>query len=111
MGVPAGSLDRRVSIERPVTTFDSQNRPVTNWALVASVRASWRRAGATERLAAAQVSAQVTDIFEVRFSTRVASVDPKCRLIFEGRFYDIAEVTPNRGRRVTLLIRATARAD
>jgi SPP1 family predicted phage head-tail adaptor len=110
LGLDAGTLDRRISIERPTVTYDAKNRPVTGWALVKSVRASWRRATANERLAAAQTSAQVTDVFEVRWSSTMASIDPKCRLLFEGRTYDISEVTPI-GRRQGLLIRAAARAD
>jgi SPP1 family predicted phage head-tail adaptor len=110
VGLDAGTLDRRIIVERPETTNDSYNRPQTVWTLVKSVRASWRRATANERMSAAQVGAQVTDVFEVRWSSTMAAVDPKCRLRFEGRIYDISEVTPI-GRRNGLLIRASARAD
>src|SRR5690606_11850729 len=94
VGLDAGTLDRRIIIERPEVIYDGFNRPQTSWTLVRSVRASWRRATANERLAAAQTAAQVTDIFEVRWSPTVVSIDPKCRLLFEDRTYDISEVTP-----------------
>lgn len=110
VGLDAGTLDRRIIIERPETTFDSYNRPQTSWVLVKSVRASWRRATANERLSSAQVGAQVTDIFEVRWSSTMAAIDPKCRLTFDGRVYDISEVTPI-GRKDGLIVRAGARAD
>lgn len=110
VGLDAGTLDRRITIERPETTFDSYNRPQTAWTLVKSVRASWRRATTNERMSGAQVNAQVTDIFEVRWSSTMAAVDAKCRLTYDGRTYDISEVTPI-GRKLGLIIRANARAD
>lgn len=106
----AGKLDRRISIERASTYQDETGQEVARWAPVATVWASWRRASARETLAAAEVSAEVTDVFEIRWSNLVAELDPKDRVIYDGRTYDIAAVTEI-GRREGLRIAAAARAD
>jgi SPP1 family predicted phage head-tail adaptor len=106
----AGKLDRRVSIESPSTYQDDTGQELARWSPVATVWAAWRRASARETLAAAEVSATVTDVFEIRWSNLVAAVDPKHRLIFEDRTYDIAEVTMI-GRREGLRISASTRGE
>lgn len=106
----AGALDRRVTLRRYSLDHDQQNNPVEVWTDLATVWASWRRATANERLVSGQVGAQVTDVFELHWSPTVAALDPKDRLSFAGRDYDIIEVTEI-GRREGLLIRASARAD
>lgn len=106
----AGDLGRRISLERYSLARDQFNQPLPTWTQFARVWASWRRASANERLAAAQVSALVSDVFEIRWSSGVADLNPKDRLSFNSRVYNIAEVTEI-GRREGLLIRASARAD
>lgn len=106
----AGKLDRRISIERASTYQDDTGQEVPRWLPAASVYASWRRASARETLAAAEVSAAVTDVFEIRWSNLVAEVNPKDRIIFEERTYDVIEVTQI-GRRIGLRISASARSD
>ncbi|MET3925554.1 phage head closure protein [Devosia sp. 2618] len=110
MGVSAGKLDRRIVLRRPSLTRDAQNRPITTWDTVGPVWASWRRATANERLASAQVTAQVTDIFEVHWSSRVKDIDPSCEVEFRGTVYDLVEATEI-GYREGMLIRANARVD
>lgn len=110
MTQPAGERNRRIRIERYSLTRDEWNRPVEAWTELATVWASWRRATANERLASGQVGAQVTDIFECLWSPIVAEIDPKDRLLYAGRYYDIAEATEV-GTREGMLIRASARSD
>ena len=106
----AGDRDRRISLARLIESRGPDNEPISNWAVIATVWASWRRATANERLAALQVSAQVTDIFEVRWSNLWANLNPKDRLTYKRMTFDVIEVTEI-GRRAGLLIRASARAD
>lgn len=108
--LPAGPRRRRISIEMPSPYQDETGQEVARWAPVASVWASWRRASARETLAASEVSAEATDIFECLWSNLVADVDSKCRLVFKGRVYDISAVTEI-GYREGLRIQAAARAD
>lgn len=108
MGFAAGDLNRRVTLRQKVTTFDQHNQPVTNWQSVGPISASWRRATANERLAGAQISAAVTDIFELRLTDRTKVTDPTWELVFKQQTYDIVEVTEI-GFREGILIRAAAR--
>lgn len=110
MTQPAGDRGRRIRIERLTVTRDEWNKPVQSWTEVATVWASWRRATANERLSSGQVGAQVTDIFEGLWSPAVAEVDPKDRLHYAGRLYDVIEATEV-GTRESILIRASAIVD
>jgi SPP1 family predicted phage head-tail adaptor len=110
MAPTAGSRNRRITIERHGITYDEWNRPIEGWIEYGNAWASWRRATANEQLASSQVGAQVTDVFEILWSPKMAAIDPKDRLIYAGRVYDIAEVTES-GTREGLLIRASARVD
>ncbi len=63
-----------------------------------------------ERLKAGQTLADQTARFTIRWSSEVADVNPKDRIQFDGRVYDIGGVK-ELGRREWLEITATARAD
>lgn len=107
----AGRLDRRITLQRYAVSYNAANEPDESWTPdAAPVWASWRRASARETLASAEVRAAVSDIFEIRYSAAVADLNPKDRLVYGGRTYDIAGVTEI-GRREGLRIEAAARAD
>lgn len=106
----AGKLDRRIFIDRPTVTQNTLGEEITVWVQAARVWASWRRASARETLAGAEIAATVSDIFEIRYSSQVADVEPKWRLTYEGTEYDI-ETVDEIGRRVGLRIGAVARSD
>ncbi|MFA5897937.1 MAG: phage head closure protein [Hyphomicrobium sp.] len=106
----AGKLDRRISIERASTAQDDTGQEIETWLPVATVWASWRRASARETLAAAEIAAEVTDVFDIRWSYLVAEINPKDQIIFDGRTYDISAVAEI-GRREGMQIAAVARAD
>jgi SPP1 family predicted phage head-tail adaptor len=105
----AGKRDRRISIERASTYQDDTGQEVPRWLPVATVWASWRRASARETLAASEVSAEATDIFEILRSNLTAEVSPRDRVIFDGRTYDISAADPI-GRQ-GIRIQAAARSD
>lgn len=94
MQFAAGKLDQRVTLQRATTTTDTWGAEIPTWSDLATVWASQRRASARETLAAAELSASVSDVFEVRRSSVIADLTPLDRLIWERRVYDIAEVTP-----------------
>lgn len=107
----AGDLDRRITIRRATTSVDpGSGQQIETWADLVTVWASWRRASARETLAAAELSAQVTDIFEVRWSAVTATVTPLDRVLYNGRTYDIAEATEI-PRRKGMMLRGSARAE
>ncbi len=110
MPTNAGDLDRQITLQRYSLSRDQWNQPISAWADFATAWASWRRASSNERLAASQVTAVVTDVFEIYWSPEVADLNPKDRLSYDGQTYDIAEVTEI-GRREGLLIRGSRSAD
>lgn len=108
--VTAGKRNRHLVIERVTMSQDEYGSPVESWATHWGGWGNWRRAGARETLAAAEIGAAVTDIFALPFSSLTKAITPKDRLQFEGRTYDIAEST-ELGARDGVIIKAVARAD
>lgn len=108
----SGDLDRRVTIQRDgiETGRDEFNEPIYAPPQSFEVWASYRRATARERVSTQEVGAEVSSIFEIRWSQRVRNIDPLWRLIYEGNRYDIVGVFEI-GRRVGLRIEAIARAE
>jgi SPP1 family predicted phage head-tail adaptor len=110
MPIHAGTLDRRIVLQRATTSQDETGQEIETWSTLATVWASWRRASARETLAAAEVAAAVTDIFVIRWWSGVADLNPKDQVQYAGRTYDIADVAEI-GRREGLQINAVARSD
>lgn len=107
----AAKLDRRIRIERATMGRDTMNNLVaTGWSTLTTVWASKEDVRDAERVAAQEVGAEITTRFRIRWSTRVADVNPKDRLVFAGRIYQIVAVKEI-GRRDGLEISATARID
>lgn len=93
----AGTLDRKITIQRATTVADAFNEPIETWVDLATVRACYiptggRVSGGTEDEHAEQISASMLSQFVIRSSSTVADVNPKDRLIFEGRPWNIATV-------------------
>lgn len=108
----AGPLDRRITIERFTESRNEWNEPVFTWLPLTTVWANSRDASAGESYRAQSVSAEITTRFTIRYSSQVADVNPKDRIVYEGRLYNITAVREAKdGRRVALEIDAVARAD
>lgn len=112
MSLPSGKLDRRVTIERDgvETGRNEFNEPILAPPVSFTVWASYRRATARERVSGSEVGAEVSSVFEIRWSQRVRNIDPLWSLIYEGSRYDIIGVFEI-GRREGLRIEAIARAE
>jgi SPP1 family predicted phage head-tail adaptor len=106
----AGKLDRRIAIQRAAMTVNAFNEPVANWADLVTLWAGRRDVSAAERYRAQEVGAEITTRFTIRWSSLAASIDPRDRILFEGRLYDITAVR-DIGRRAWREIDAVARAD
>lgn len=106
----AGLLDRRVTIRRSTSTRDDTNHPVEAWADLATVWANAKPVSDGERLRAGETLGDKMMRFTIRYSTTVAAVDPRDRVVFDGRTYDVNGVKEI-GRRYMLEITATARAE
>ena len=106
----AGRLDRRITINRATTTMDGFNEPVQTWGTLATVWANVAPVNDSERLRAGETLASKQSRFTIRYSSTVATVDPRDRLTFDGQVYDINGVKEIK-RREMLEITATARAE
>ena len=106
----AGDLDRRITIRRATITFDAFNSPVESWADLVTVWAKRTDASAAESYRAQEIGAQITARFTVRWSSDVDDVNPKDRISFGGREYNITAVR-DVGRNQWREIDAVARAD
>ena len=106
----AGSLDRRITINRANATVDAFNEPTGSWATVATVWAGMKPVNDGERTRAGETLALTQCRFTVRWSAIMALVDPRDRLTFDGRTFDINGVKEI-SRREYLEITATARAE
>ena len=109
-GLDAGTLDRRVVIQRATITRDAMGEQVETWGALATVWASATPVRDGERFADGEVRSLITMRFQVRWSPQVASLDERDRLLFDGRTYDIHGVKET-GRRVGLEISAAARSE
>lgn len=108
--VDAGSLDRRVTIERATVSMDAYGAPVASWASVAVVWANYYPLSDREVWAAAQVSSEATARFTIRYSSAVASLSPADRLVMRGQRFGITGVK-ELGRLEWLEITAAATDD
>lgn len=106
----AGSLDRRISIERATATTNALNETILTWECLTEVWAAVEEVPDGERWRAAEVAADVTTRFTIRWSGVVADVNPKDRIVYKDRIHDVKRVK-ELGRREGIEITASARAD
>ena len=107
--IKSRELDRRIAIERATLTDDGFGK-VHAWTPLATVWAKSMPLSDGERWRAGSIGATATHRFRIRYSSQVADLNPKDRLVFEGRVFDITGVK-ELGRREGLEITASARAD
>jgi SPP1 family predicted phage head-tail adaptor len=106
----AGTMDRRITLQQATVTYDALNNPTETWATLATVWASKEDLSDSERVAAAEVGAAMTTRFRIRYSDKVSGINPKNRLTFDDRTWDIQNVKEI-GRKEGLEISAIARTD
>lgn len=106
----AGALDRRITLQQYGITYDGDNQPIEGFTDLATVWASVQHASDGERVRAAEVGATITIRFQIRYSSVVATVNPKDRVVYDGKTFDISAVK-ELGRREGLEISAAAAAD
>lgn len=87
--VEIGDLNRRITLLRATSTRDSVNAKVNAWATLATVWASYAPVSDGEKFSAGQVNSSISARFVIRYSSDVADVNPKDRLQFDGKTFDI----------------------
>jgi SPP1 family predicted phage head-tail adaptor len=106
----AGQLDRRISILRATVAADGFNEQIQTWEEIATVWAHAAPVMDAEKQRAGETLASKSYRFTIRYSSDVADIDPRDRVTFDGRTYDVQGVKEI-GRREGLEITATARAE
>jgi SPP1 family predicted phage head-tail adaptor len=108
--MPAGARNRRIRIERSVPTVNTLNEQVPNWLLLARVWAEKLDVSDSERVRSAEVSAEITSRFRIKWSSLVEDVNPRDRVVYNNQVYNIVGVKEI-GNRDGVEISAEARAD
>jgi SPP1 family predicted phage head-tail adaptor len=97
--VPAGSLSKRVRIQRRAATLDALNQPIGEWTTFATVWADIRvitglSAANSEFIAADQQVSRFTASIRIRART---DIDHSCRVVHNNAIYDVRVVLPDPG--------------
>lgn len=103
----SGSLNRRATFQRATVTFNSFNEEVETWATLASVYIHRRDASAGESYRAQEVGGKLSIRFTIRYSTQVADLNPRDRVVYDGGVYNITgvrEVKRNRWLEVDCVV-------
>jgi SPP1 family predicted phage head-tail adaptor len=106
----AGKLDRRITLERATKAQDEYGEEVLTWGTLATVWASFKPVSDGERMAAREVSAELTARFQIRWDSAWSDLSAQDRLIFDGKTYSISGVKEI-GRREGIEITAAVRND
>ena len=106
MILPIGKLDRQITIEQVTQGEGPYGEPTETWAPFAA--GIWANAYASGRefVAARQVNAEITIMFQIRWRTGISTT---MRILYEGTYFDIVGPPIEVGRRERLNIFAKAR--
>lgn len=105
----AGKLRHRVNIEVRATTRGNLGGQVQTWTAVAtSVPARVEQLSGKELFAAQQINPQLSHKVSMRY---YSGLDPKHRLLWEGRYLDILSIANPDARREEHLLLCLERVD
>ena len=104
----AGTFNRRIAIEVPVATQDSNGDPVEDWQPLATVWAAAEPDKGREYYARAGIIAESPMLFRM---WKLDSVTPLARVLYRGRIYSVDGVHDYRDARVETWIYARAGAN
>ena len=102
----AGKMDQRITLKSLTNETDALGAVIETWATLDTVWAEAKDLTGREFVAAAQVNAEVSARFRIRYRT---DVTPEMRIGWSGREYDIKSISML-GRKDGLEIMASARA-
>lgn len=111
MDLNVNKMDRLISILRAQVSKDEFNADILTWVpLVSEIWAEASPVNDAERLRAGEVLSSKQYRFRIRYSPEVCNIDPRDRVSYDGRIYDINGVKEI-GRREGFEITATSRGD
>jgi len=93
-------MKRRVTFQRATVTVDSYGGEVETWNTLASVWMHRRDASAGESYKAQEVGSQLSIRFTIRYSTAVADLNPRDRVLYNGDVYNITGVREIKRNRI-----------
>jgi SPP1 family predicted phage head-tail adaptor len=107
----AGALDRRITLQRYSTTYNSDNEPIAAWTDLGKRWASKEDVSDGEQVRAAQVGASVTTRFVLRLDSLTKTLTSADRIIYGGKEYSISGIKETEGRLEGIEITAAASTD
>lgn len=113
MAMSGPKLDRKITLERfTFTTDEGSGEQVKTWSSLGDVWANKKDTSDSERVRSAEVAAEISTRFTIRYDSAWSDVGPLDRLVYEGRTFDIVGTKETEdGRRRFIEISASARAD
>lgn len=103
----AGKLTHIIAIEAATTSVNDAGTPTSEWTTKATLRAELVEQSTEEFLGDGGATDEELAVFRTRYIEGVTNAD---RVVFEGRPYNIRQLTPL-GRRVGLELRCMAQGD
>ena len=88
-----GKLDRRILVQQPTDSQDDFGGTVTTWATYVSRWAAIRYTKGNEGYQVERKNALYTLLFTDRSDTGTRGITEKMRIIYEGKLYDIRQIT------------------
>lgn len=89
MTLPAGNLDRRITIEQATKTRGSAGSERLTWSTLIEVWAEKRDVSARELMTSGVQLSEATTAFRIRWRE---GITPGMRVLYDGRVYDIQAV-------------------
>jgi SPP1 family predicted phage head-tail adaptor len=88
-----GALDRRITLQKPVTATNDYGEREVTWTGYATVWASIdRKPTASERISGEQVLSFQSVIFNIRYSSIVSILEASHRVSYNSKIYDVLGV-------------------
>ena len=111
--IGAGTLGRRIKIQRPSTVKDSLGAPSRTWIDVATVWADIQPLSGREAVIASRISAELTHQITVRYQRLFDNPQQvaQMRVLYKTRVFNIHSALDEDERRVKLILLASQGLD
>jgi len=87
-----GNMDRRIALQSQVLTTNNYGQRDSSWSTYATVWASIKYMGGSEKLADDQINSTQTVQFAVRYSTDTDGAKASDRVVYNGNNYEVLYV-------------------
>jgi SPP1 family predicted phage head-tail adaptor len=91
--VRAGEFNRRVQLQKPTFSTDSEGRTSETWATVMTVWAAIEPLQGRESLLAAQVQTTLSHRVRLRGELRSLGITARWRIVYGAKIFDIQSIT------------------